>query len=669
MTANDDTSQADRRARPLRGARARNVSVLGDEPALDQSGDRAVPTGLHALSLRWLAGTVFVGLGGAALIGSSIYLSLDRQAQFAASPQLVRARGAEGDAVLRPDSSRKGDRLVTAVDIAASRQAFKAPVTLRVADREIIRTRGFVRVAAGLSLRQSADVEVPPFNPLRLMAESGNEERIAESPVDQDDAEVSILKTSLSGARIEGPALSDPEALTQVQQAASQATARGAVSLRAIPLPDLFIGRSLTPAPVTGVGAYAPAGDTAFSTIEVRMAPENVTEVAKTPKAEADRARQERLVVVGRGDTLAKVAAAHGASRQQVAEIVAALRARDRNFEVEEGHRLRLLTEGGREGRPGTLLRVAVHGEESVLAIAALDDRGAFVPVAPPEAPRQVAADDEEDDERAPSLYRSLYETGLKNELPKNIIAELVRIFAYDVDFQRRTHGGDGVEVLLAEAEDGDPEKAEILFAALTAGGETRRFYRFQQGDDGAYDYFDEQGKSAKKFLLRTPITSAVFRSGFGMRRHPILRYTRMHTGVDWAGKIGTPIFSAGNGTVIKAAWDSGYGRRVEVQHTNGYVTSYSHMSGFARGIQPGVRVRQGQVIGYLGSSGLSTGPHLHYEVIVNGHYVDPMRIKLPRGRELDGRQLAEFRRERERIAELLAKGGAPTRLAENRPR
>jgi murein DD-endopeptidase MepM/ murein hydrolase activator NlpD len=204
-----------------------------------------------------------------------------------------------------------------------------------------------------------------------------------------------------------------------------------------------------------------------------------------------------------------------------------------------------------------------------------------------------------------------------------------------------------------------------MLFAALTLGGESRRVYRFQSPEDGSIDYFDEQGRSLKKFLLRKPIAEGVFRSGFGYRRHPVLGYSKMHTGVDWSNRIGTPIVSAGNGTVIKAEWDGGYGRRVEIQHANGYVTAYSHKSRFAPGIKPGARVRQGQVIGYVGNTGLSTGPHLHYEVIVNGRFVDPMRIRVPRGRELDGRALVEFKRQRETVDALLTRAGSNTRVAQ----
>ena len=176
-----------------------------------------------------------------------------------------------------------------------------------------------------------------------------------------------------------------------------------------------------------------------------------------------------------------------------------------------------------------------------------------------------------------------------------------------------------------------------MLFASLTTGGETRRYYRFQSSDDGLVDFYDETGKSAKKFLVRKPLADGIMRSGFGNRHHPMLRYTKMHTGVDWAAPMGTPIYASGNGTIEKIGWEGGYGRYIRIRHANGYQTAYGHMSAFARNMAEGKRVRQGQVIGYVGSTGLSTGAHLHYEIIVNGRHVDPMRIRLPRGRVLEG--------------------------------
>jgi murein DD-endopeptidase MepM/ murein hydrolase activator NlpD len=319
----------------------------------------------------------------------------------------------------------------------------------------------------------------------------------------------------------------------------------------------------------------------------------------------------------------------------------------------------------------GQVARLSIYVDEEPTATIAVNDTGAYVGVARVEDARKTAAkkkpseDDEDDDEDTGGmrLYDSLYETSLKQDLPKTVIGDLVRVFANDVDFQRPVAAGDSFEAFYEDNDESDARN-ELLYASITTRGETYRYYRFLAPDDGSLDYYDENGRSTRKFLIRKPITVGEQRSTFGMRRHPILRYTRMHTGVDWAAPIGTPIFAAGNGAVIKAARESGYGNRVEIQHANGYVTTYNHLSGFAKGMTEGARVRQGQVVGFLGMTGLATGPHLHYEVIVNGHFVDPLRVKLARTRELDTRLLASFRKERERIDGLIAKAPNATRVA-----
>ena len=161
---------------------------------------------------------------------------------------------------------------------------------------------------------------------------------------------------------------------------------------------------------------------------------------------------------------------------------------------------------------------------------------------------------------------------------------------------------------------------------------------------------------------MRKPVLSGHITSGFGLRRHPILGYVKMHTGVDWAAPTGTPIYAAGNGVIEKEGWESGYGKFIKIRHHNGYETAYGHMTAYAKGVEEGQAVRQGQVIGFVGSTGLSTGAHLHYEIRINGRFVDPMRIKLPRGRELRGRILVNFEKERERLDGILAR--KPARVA-----
>ncbi|HEX4554533.1 MAG TPA: M23 family metallopeptidase, partial [Xanthobacteraceae bacterium] len=276
--------------------------------------------------------------------------------------------------------------------------------------------------------------------------------------------------------------------------------------------------------------------------------------------------------------------------------------------------------------------------------------------------------DDEEDDGSGVRLYQSIYETALRNQIPRPVIEELVRIYSYDVDFQRKAQPGDSFEVLYAGEDEtaAIDSKNDVLFASLTVGGEVKKFYRYQSPDDGVVDYYDETGKSAKKFLVRKPVALGIMRSGFGARKHPLLGYTRAHTGVDWAAPMGTPIYASGNGTIEKIGWEGGYGKYVRMRHANGYETAYGHMSAFARGMDVGTRVRQGQVIGFVGSTGLSTGSHVHYEILINSRFVDPMKVKLPRGRVLDGPALASFDSERSRLDGMMSQ--SPVRSAQAGP-
>jgi murein DD-endopeptidase MepM/ murein hydrolase activator NlpD len=281
--------------------------------------------------------------------------------------------------------------------------------------------------------------------------------------------------------------------------------------------------------------------------------------------------------------------------------------------------------------------------------------------------------EEEEDDGTGVRLYQSIYETALRNQVPRPLIEDLIRIYSYDIDFQRRVQPGDSFEVLFAGEDETSDARGDVLYASLTTGGETRRFYRFQSTDDGLVDFYDETGKSAKKFLVRKPLAAGLISSPFGSRRHPLLRYTKMHTGVDWRAPMGTPIYASGNGVVEKLGWEGGYGRYIRIRHANGYQTAYGHMSAYARNMAVGKRVRQGQVIGYVGSTGLSTGAHLHYEILVNGRFVDPMRIRLPRGRVLEGDLLANFEQERERLDNMIARAGpsrgTPPRMAQSAER
>ena len=240
----------------------------------------------------------------------------------------------------------------------------------------------------------------------------------------------------------------------------------------------------------------------------------------------------------------------------------------------------------------------------------------------------------------------SLFLAADRAGVPANTIVELIRIFSFDVDFQREIQPGDSFSVMYErkfDESDRPVKEGNILFASMTLSGKEIALYRYTPKDDGIPEYFTADGKSIKKTLMRTPVDGARLSSGFGKRKHPILGYTRMHRGVDFAAPRGTPIMAAGSGVVEMAARHGGYGNYVRIRHNGTYKTAYAHMKGFAKGIRKGARVRQGQIIGYIGTTGRSTGPHLHYEVLVDNAQVDPRSIKLPTGRVLKGKELKRF--------------------------
>ncbi|MGY9016440.1 MAG: peptidoglycan DD-metalloendopeptidase family protein, partial [Rhodospirillales bacterium] len=249
----------------------------------------------------------------------------------------------------------------------------------------------------------------------------------------------------------------------------------------------------------------------------------------------------------------------------------------------------------------------------------------------------------------------------LKAGLSASVLVDLIRVYSWDVDFQRGIHPGDGFEVMfeqLYEADSGTKVNGDIVYAALTLQGVRHPIYRHKAVKNGA-EYFDEQGKSAKKALMRTPINGARLSSGFGRRKHPILGYTRMHRGLDFAAPRGTPIYAAGNGILEVAGRKGAYGNYIRIRHNGTYKTAYGHMKSLARGMRKGKRVRQGQVIGYVGTTGRSTGPHLHYEILQGGRQVNPRRLKMPSGRQLKSSELLRFKLIRKSIDRKFA-GLAP---------
>jgi murein DD-endopeptidase MepM/ murein hydrolase activator NlpD len=642
---------------------------LGNEPPLLVDGVTSGLIDRRRVSVQWFSGTILTGLCGAALMGGAVYVALDGEANFAAVPERVEAvlRGTfTGDRVAA--GPRKSDRLPPAGEINSARHVFRISTPSRAGDREIMRARAYTRVASNLSLSVTeVSANVPPFNPARLLMDNGRGNAVVgeDSPGAEPDAEVSFvtrdLTTVLPKAKIAAAVPLD-EVIARVRDAAEWL---GAGKRAPIIAPDQQPGGRTRLAYATEGSDIDP-----YAGFEARIVPENITLLPKSSaQANGGNPWNERTIVVKKSETASSILRDLAATPDEIKAIIAVLGARGRDGGLREGQKVRLLFAAADNGQRQRVVRLVVVGDSAVEAVVALSDTGKYVAVDVQHGGPEVADaanEDDENDTSAVRLYQSVYETALRNQVPRPVIDDLIRVYSYDVDFQRKAQPGDSFEVLYSGDEEADT-RSEVLFASLTVGGETKRFYRFQSPDDSVVDYYDESGKSAKKFLVRKPVGPGIMRSGFGFRRHPILGYSKMHTGVDWGAAFGTPIFASGNGVIDKAGWEGGYGKYVRIKHNNGYETAYGHMSAFAKGIEPGKRVRQGQVIGFVGSTGLSTGAHVHYEIVVNGRFVDPMRIRLPRGRVLEGTMLANFEKERDRLDGMMNRKATATPVAPGR--
>jgi len=634
---------------------------LGNEPPLSVDGDTGGVIDRRRVSVQWFSGTILTGVCGAALMGGAVFTALDGETNFATMPERIESlRPSFSSTGERLAQTRKGDRLPPMSDSSIAKQTIRISSTSRVGDREVMRVLPYVHIAANLSmLPTELTASLAPFNAQKLLAAAGAEGNTPadEAPRAESDAEVSFITRDLAEvlpkAKIVASLSVDDVILSVREMAISNAN----LQARAAAGDPLSVERT----------AYAPetAIDPSYN-FRSRIFPENITLLPKTTnQITGGNAWNDRPYTVKKGENISSILRDLGATPDEIKAIAAALGPRGRDNGLKEGQKLRILL--APKGNPQHMqpLRVIVMGESAVDAIVAWSDKGKYVTPDVQSMNTEATDTPEEDDGTGIRLYQSIYETALRYQMPRSAIDSLVRIYSYDVDYQYKVQPGDSFDILYTgddEAPSAD-NKNEVMFASLTIAGETKKFYRFQTPDDGVVDYYDESGKSAKKFLVRKPLEQGIFRSGFGDRNHPLLGIMKFHTGVDWAAPLGTPIYASGNGVIEKVGWENGYGKYIRIRHTNGFETAYGHMTAFARSAVPGARVRQGQVIGYVGSTGLSTGAHLHYEIIINGRPVDPMRIKLPRGRVLEGAMLANFERERDRIDHIVLRAGS--RLAQ----
>lgn len=601
------------------------------------------------MSARWLAGTLLTGLTSTALMGIALSAALDGH-RGAARPAGLAAL------VFNKTLTEKGERVVaTAIPVARSRQIIELSTMSKEGDREVIRTLPFGYVNMLLGARYQAGADYPSFDPLKIFADAAE----GGAGVDAEPAQIygarveSEVQLKVQSFEYDEAAYERIDALTAANAEQLVRSVAPSLSYRPVQVASLATVDPMRFNLTSDAADYEPGS--AFRVVE-----ENVSLATSDTDDTLPRFHEE-VIPLRETTKIADILEGNGRADTEADAAVEALVGLLKSDELKAGDALRvgIVTSDDR----ARVVRLSAYRGSRHLATAAETEDGPFAAAAAPEMGESVADAFNENENEAPlradmpSVYDGVYQAALSYGLNSRLCRQLVRMLASEVDLQARLSPTDRLAVFysLEEGEEDATDKSEILFVEVRFGDTTKRFYRFRPNDADSADYFDAEGRSAKQFLLRNPVPNGRFTSSFSPnRKHPVLGYVRPHWGVDWAAPRGTPILASGNGVVEKAGWSSGYGRQTIIRHANGYETSYSHQNAIAKGVKAGAKVRQGQVIGYVGSTGLSTGNHLHYELSVNDKKVDPMRIKLPSGRALKGAELDTFERERDRIDNLL---------------
>jgi murein DD-endopeptidase MepM/ murein hydrolase activator NlpD len=623
---------------------------------------------------RWLLSTCLAGAVGALAIIVVVYGSADPKDSDGPTPTFKKIiedmtrTDAPVDNMVRHDDGLKWaiprtDRLQVTSGATATRYTIHETLKQKKSGREYIYAKPYMRIVLRLApVPPGYEDVIPPFNPFKLYGNSqpiGTREpgQVADQPTDVSVKVVELLGGILPGE--DGQELEPDEVaeLVEKSKTAEQEPAAPAATDAVGAAPPAEIGAAEPP-------AQAVPADTPYTTVltktdigtdDVSEDVEGLKRVVKTAKA---------------GETIGQILIATGASPQLAGAMLEAAKAIYPEGSLVAGHEVHIVLAPSLTD-PNTLVPEGFsvfddgHAHKVTVSRSAAGEFVASADAVDNEAVLRAAVGQGDGQQRT-SLYSSVYAAALMQQIPPDTITQILRTHAYETDFRRRIRPGDTLELFFDVKDDlgTDGAPGDLLYTSMTTGGETKpqRYYRFRT-PDGLTDFYDDQGNTSRKFLLRKAVRTedARITSGFGVRFHPLLNERRMHTGVDWATTPGTPIMAAGNGTIEEAGRKGQYGNYVRIRHANGYQTAYGHMLRFADGVVGGVKVRQGQTIGFVGSTGLSSGPHLHFEVLVNNQFVDPMSIQVPREKQLEGRDLGDFQRERVRLDELKARAPVAT--------
>ncbi len=640
--------------------RNRNTALLKaagyeDAPALDPNvTEGKMPAG-REISLSWLAGVVMTGLTSVLLMGGGLYVSFQGQDTFSTAVNALLSESAvsTGQTSLIEKTKRVKPVALTRSEL----ETVEASIRETVEGHSVVRKQPFSRLRATLATSATSLTEdIPAYDPVALLNSA--------QPADlNDDTQVS---TEIYGANVEGELELRSEPLSLAQVPGKRLSDSRATEYARQAIVDLFSESS-----DGAYLSYASASDASFrdlGVVEGGNLPgvvENMTIVPKTDGEESgDIGRAERIVTMKQAEPLADALTRNGFTPAMIEAITTTLHNVYPRTDLPQGARLRILFGPSRIAETVIPYRLSIYISDTHVATVALTDRGRYVlATKPPDIVFPEEDTEEVNVNNLPTIYRSIWETGRKHGLSDDEIKQIITLYAYDLDLSKRIEAGDSIELLQTEPD--DTGKQDLLYVALDIANTKREFFRYRS-DDGAIDFFDADGQTGKRFLIRRPLEGGGDRisSRFGYRRHPVFGTYKLHTGVDLSAPFGTPIFAAGDGVIEKSQWMSGYGRFILIKHVNGYETGYGHMTRFASGIEPGVRVRQGQVIGYVGSTGVSTGNHLHFEIRINGRFVDPLSVKLPRDKSLPASDQHEFEQTIAQIRDLMSRDPAPITVA-----
>ncbi|HWU18056.1 MAG TPA: M23 family metallopeptidase [Devosia sp.] len=636
-----------------------------DCPALTvQSTDGEIPHG-RELSFAWLSGTVMTGLTSVLLMGAALYVSFQGQGNFSTAYEALQLAAPQRQAQAPTDISAKSARIRPVAATRSDLEVIEASIRQNVDGRDIIRNQPFVRIRATLATAATAlSDDVPTYDPVAILNATQPMESADAVDVNTDvygaqvEGEVAVKLAAMPASFVPPSTISDQSAADYVRTVVESTFYDDAAASPTLAYAALGPSvRDLNPMP--GVASNVLGG-----------VAENVTVLPKTTMASDNvLGRSERFLTIREVGPLSDTLAKNGFTANQIAMVENTLKNLVPATGLPAGIRLRILY-GPLTAKSTSLVpyRMSLYRPDGAtgdphIATVALTDTGQYVVGLAPDFVQFPKEDAEQINvSNLPTIYRSIWETGRKHDLDDATIERIIGMFAYDVDMNKRITAGDSIE-LLESAPDASGRQ-QLLYVGLTLGSTTRQLYRFGT-DDGMVDFYDPEGETGKRFLTRRPLEGGgTLRSRFGYRVHPIFHTRKLHTGVDLAAPSGTPIYASGDGTIQLAGWQSGYGNKIEIKHVNGYETAYGHMSRFAEGIKPGVRVRQGQVIGFVGSTGQSTGPHLHFEMHINGNLVDPLSVKLPKENSLAQRYEGKFKETVAQINDLMARDPAPVTVA-----